>query len=131
MPSRKDIFILARYKRVVREGVDKKVPGWNKNEDNFQWTERVEVTNRMKAQKRVDNDVIVNLSKREVEKNSIAEDGTVPNFWLTWDYFMKHNAKFIHDELEKLDDRMFKDLNAEVQLMKAQAEGLINNPQEA
>ena len=130
MPKRKDIYILAKYTRVVRKGIEKK-PGWNKDEANFQWTERVEITDRMKAQKRIDSNVIVNLSKKQVEKNSLAGDGTIPNFWLTWEYFIKHNGYYIQEQLNKLDDRLFKDLQAEVQLMKAQAQGLINNPQEA
>ena len=120
--KRKDVYITAKYTRVLRDGVDKTLKGWKTDENNWSWTERVEVTNRMKKQKKVDNQVVVNVTKREVLKNDIGATGTVPNFWLTWDYFCRTNGKYIQETMIPLDDRLFKDVMAEMDLKKFEAE---------
>jgi hypothetical protein len=122
MAKRKDVFITAKYKQVLREWVDKAQPGWKTDEKNWSWTEKTEVTNRMKKQKLIDNQVVVNVTKRQVIKNDIGQEGTVPNFWLTWEYFIRNNGKYIYEAMEPLDDRLFKDVMAEVELKKFEAE---------
>ena len=76
----------------------------------------------MKKQKKIDNQVVVNVTKREVLKNDIGATGTVPNFWLTWDYFCRTNGKYIQETMIPLDDRLFKDVMAEMDLKKFEAE---------
>ena len=124
MAQNKQVYIIAQYKRKLRPEVDKALKGWKNDENNWSWTERVEVTNRMKPSKMDKHQVVVNVSKREVLKNDIGAEGTVPNFWLTWDYFCRTNGKYIQETMEPLDDRLFKDVMAEMELKKFEAEML-------
>lgn len=118
MAKPKDIYIITQYMMRPREGVNTSKAGWHGIEGNVVWNEKILVTHGVKNSHR-DSQVIVNVTQRRVERNSISKDGTVPNFWLTWNYFIKHNGKYIKDAMDYIDPRVYKDVVAEIELMMA------------
>ena len=116
MAKPKDIYIIAQYAMRPRPGVNTSQPGWHGVEGNVVWDEKILVTHGVKNSHK-NSQVIVNVTKRKVERNSISKDGTVPNFWLTWNYFIKHNGKYIKDAMDFIDDRAYNDVVAEIELM--------------
>lgn len=119
---KKDIYIVAQYFQRPRPGVNTSQAGWQNNKDNVMYDERVQVTAGKKTNVHNKAHVIVNVTQRKVERNSLSGSGTKPNFWLTWNYFIKNNGKYIKDAMDSIDERAYTDVVAEIELMMHLAE---------
>jgi hypothetical protein len=110
----KDIYIIAQYFMRPREGVKTSQPGWHKQEGSIVWDEKMQVTEGVKNSHKLAQ-VIINVTKRRVVRNSLSTDGSVPDFWLTWNYFIKHNGKYIKDSMDRVDPTTYSDVVSELE----------------
>jgi aspartyl/asparaginyl-tRNA synthetase len=72
----KDFFIVVNYFKRPRDPGQTRLKGYFNNVDNFYWAESVNITRGLKTRDRDRAELILNLNKQEVLRNSKGNDET-------------------------------------------------------
>ena len=94
-----NIYIVAYYFKKPKAHVNTSVKGWMDNPDNVRWDEKVGITRGI-SKKDIQAHVIVNLSEKRVEKNSLNGN---KDFEQIFKYFFAGYSKYITEVMSKLD----------------------------
>ena len=89
--SKQNIYLVAFYYAKPKPGVQTQVAGWNKDPNNIQYDERVEITRGLKKDTYAAG-VILNLSKKTVERNRHGDNNSFDEMFK---YFFKGYNKSV------------------------------------
>lgn len=110
--KKQNIYLIAHYLAKPRDPRSTHQPGYMKDPNNFRYDEQVQVCTRLRPQDLSTAKIIVNLSKKQVEKNSFNEN---KNFDELFKYFFKGYHKYITEVMIKLDPEYFDQILNEMQ----------------
>lgn len=96
----KKVYLVAYYfMRPKNQRVRTHVPGWLQDENNVTWDEQIALTTKIKEKDLTMAKVILNLSDREVFRNSI---NGIKDFDEIFDHYYKNYKKDLHPVAENL-----------------------------
>ena len=93
------IYIVASYYKKPKDHVNTSKAGWMNDPNNIRYDEQVAITKGL-SKKEVQAHVIVNLSKKTVERNTLNNN---KDFDLLFQYFFTNYSKYITEVMGKLD----------------------------
>lgn len=99
MSKPKDIYIMATYTAKPRNPKMTRVAGYMTNPENLTYDERIAVSRGLRNKDLVNNNVVLNITKSAVEKNSFRTD---KSFRELFEYFYENNAEYIGQALREL-----------------------------
>lgn len=99
MKKDNSIYIVATYYKKPKDHVNTSQAGWMKNPDNIRYDEQVAITRGL-GKKELQAHVVVNLSEKRVERNSLNNN---KDFDLLFQYFFTNYNKYITEVMGKLD----------------------------
>ena len=97
----KDLHLIAFYVMKPRPGVNTTVAGWNKNPNNIQYDERVELTKGLSSKDQQYAGVVLNLSKKTVIQNRYNTEQR--DFDGLFKYFLEAYPKEVATVMSELD----------------------------
>jgi hypothetical protein len=109
--SKQNIYLVAFYYAKPKPGVQTQVAGWNKDPNNIQYDERVEITRGLKKDTYAAG-VIMNLSTKTVDRNRYGDN---KSFDEMFKYFFKGYNKYITQVMVQLDAEYFNKMLDEMQ----------------
>lgn len=109
---KKSIYLVAHYSAKPKNPKQTHIPGYMKNPDNLRYDEQVQVTTKLRPKDINMAKVIINLSKKVVEKNSFNNN---KDFTELFKYFFKGYHKYITDIMVQLDAEFFHSILEELQ----------------
>jgi hypothetical protein len=120
LAKEKDIYLVAYYYMKPRPGVNTAKAGWMNDKANLRYDERVEVTRGLKKDTYAAN-ILLNLSKKTVERNRFNEDRDFKNLFK---YFFGGYHQYITQVMTQLDPDYLKlvldELEAEMKAAEAE-----------
>lgn len=99
MKNKHDIYLVAFYGMKPRRGVNTSVKGWMADKNNLQYDEKVEITRGQKKSSSLAN-VILNLSQKNVERNTFNDDRDFKSFFK---YYFGGYDQYITAVMTQLD----------------------------
>lgn len=99
MSKPKDIYIMATYTAKPRNKAKTHIAGYMSDPENLTYDERIAVSRGLRTKDLVNNNVVLNITKSAVEKNSFRTDKT---FMELFEYFYENNAEYIGQALREL-----------------------------
>jgi hypothetical protein len=93
------IYIVATYYKKPKDHVNTSKAGWMKDPNNIRYDEQVVITKGI-GKKETQAHVIVNLSKKSVERNTLNNN---KDFDLLFQYFFTNYSKYITEVMGRLD----------------------------
>ena len=93
------IYIVASYYKKPKDRVNTSKAGWMNDPNNIRYDEQVAITMGL-GKKEVQAHVIVNLSKKTVERNTLNNN---KDFDLLFQYFFTNYSKYITEVMGRLD----------------------------
>lgn len=93
------IYIVASYYKKPKDHVNTSKAGWMSDPNNIRYDEQVAITKGL-GKKEIQAHVIVNLSKKIVERNTLNNN---KDFDLLFQYFFTNYSKYITEVMGKLD----------------------------
>jgi hypothetical protein len=121
----KDLHLIAFYVQKPRPGVQTQIAGWNKNPDNFQYDERVEITKGIKSKDQQYAGVVLNLAKKTVVQNTFNQDQR--DFDGLFKYFLEAYPEEVATIMAELDLEYLKQFIPEETFEPAPQTGTIGN----
>lgn len=116
MAKEKDIYLVAFYYMKPRPGVNTAIKGWMNDKANVRYDERVEISRGLKKDTDAAN-ILLNLSKKTVERNRFNEDRDFKNLFK---YFFGGYHQYITQVMTQLDPDYLKTILDELEAeMKA------------
>lgn len=116
MAKEKDIYLVAFYYMKPRPGVNTAIKGWMNDKANVRYDERVEISRGLKKDTYAAN-ILLNLSKKTVERNRFNEDRDFKNLFK---YFFGGYHQYITQVMTQLDPDYLKTILDELEAeMKA------------
>lgn len=116
MAKEKDIYLVAFYYMKPRPGVNTAIKGWMNDKANVRYDERVEISRGLKKDTDAAN-ILLNLSKKTVERNRFNEDRDFKNLFK---YFFGGYHQYITQVMTQLDPDYLKTILVELEAeMKA------------
>jgi len=97
----KDLYLLCQYIQKPKKGVNTAQKGFGRNPDNWQFDEVVTVSRGLKSRDLKYQNVILNISKKRIERNSMNPDATWEDIYA---YFKEHYKEYIttiENEIER------------------------------
>jgi len=97
----KDLYILVQYIQKPKAGLNTAQKGFGENPDNWQFDEVVAVSRGLKTRDQRTQNVILNMTKKRIERNSMNPDATWDELYA---YFKEHYKEYIQtieNELEQ------------------------------
>jgi len=97
----KDLYILVQYIQKPKQGVNTAQKGFGSNPNNWQFDEVVSVSRGLKTRDHRYQNVILNMTKKRIERNSMNPDATWDELYA---YFKEHYKEYIatiEQELER------------------------------
>jgi hypothetical protein len=97
----KDLYLLCQYVQKPKQGVNTAQKGFGSNPDNWQFDEVVTVSRGLKTRDYRYQNVILNMSKKRIERNSMNPDATWEDIY---EYFKEHYKEYIttiENEIER------------------------------
>jgi hypothetical protein len=99
MFNKNNIYLVAFYGMKPRRGVNTSVKGWMADKNNLQYDEKVEITRGQKKSSSLAN-VILNLSQKNVERNTFNDDRDFKSFFK---YYFGGYDQYITAVMTQLD----------------------------
>jgi len=99
LKNKHDIYLVAFYGMKPRRGVNTSVKGWMADKNNLQYDEKVEITRGQKKSSSLAN-VILNLSQKNVERNTFNDDRDFKSFFK---YYFGGYDQYITAVMTQLD----------------------------
>ena len=109
---KKSIYLIANYSAKPKNPAKTHIPGYMKDPANIRYDEQVQISTRLRSKDIVNAKVIMNLSEKNVEKNSFNDN---KNFNELFKYFFKGYHKYITDVMAQLDAEYFNTMLDEMQ----------------
>jgi hypothetical protein len=97
----KELHLLAFYVQKPRKGVRTEIAGWNKNPNNIQYDERVEITRGLNGKDQQYAGVILNLNKKTVVQNRMNKE--LVDFDSLFKYFLEAYPQYVIQVMAQLD----------------------------
>ena len=123
-----NIYLLGHYYMKPRPGVRTHVKGWMDNPDNLQYDETVGITRGLRNDASTAK-IILNLSKKTVERNNFNEDR---DFKSLFKYYFGGYHKYMTEVMAQLDpafmEEIVKELEAEMEAKKAEVAEILQTP---
>lgn len=107
------IYLVAHYVTRPRDPKKTHIPGYMKDPANHQYDEQVQISTRLRNQDKLMAKIILNLSNKQVEKNSFNDN---KNFNELFKYFFKGYHKYVTEVMSKLDIEYFNQMLDEMQV---------------
>ena len=98
MIKNKNIYLVAQYVQMPKQGVNTSKKGWMENPDNLRWDERVIISRGVKKRDQ-HAQVLLDLSEKRVERNSFTDRP----FDELFDYFFANYSQYITQVMTQLD----------------------------
>jgi hypothetical protein len=123
----KDIYLVAFYHLKPKPGVNTSQKGWMDNFDNITFDESIEITRGTKKNSAIAK-VILNLSKKKIERNSWGTDRSFDEYFKH--YFVNYH-KYLTTVMTQLDaeymGKVIDDFQSELDAQKQ--EDTVNTPE--
>lgn len=118
MSKEKGIYLVARYFMKPRDRVNTSVKGWMDNPENIRYDESMAITRGLKTKDSTGAQVILDLSKKAVVKNSFRSEKEFDEIFL---YFFQNYSNYLIPVMGQLDpaylDKIASDLKAQFEAM--------------
>ncbi len=113
--KKRSIYLVAHYSAKPKNPSKTHIPGYMKDPANIRYDEQVQVSTRLRPHDVTNAKVIMNLSEKNVDKNSFNGN---KDFDELFKYFFKGYHKYITDVMVQLDadyfNKMLDEMQAEV-----------------
>lgn len=99
MSKPKDIYLVAKYMTKPKDHVNTSKAGWMKDPNNIRYDESMEICRGLRPRD-VDAQVVLNLSKKAVERNRFNTEKTFDEIFM---YFFTNYNKYLLPVMGELD----------------------------
>ena len=110
--KKQSIYLIAHYSAKPKNPAKTHIPGYMKDPANVRYDEQVQVSTRLRPKDINMAKIIMNLSTKNVEKNSFNNN---KDFKELFKYFFKGYHKYITDVMVQLDAEYFSSILDELQ----------------